>query len=225
MRKRQPKLIQILILLREWDMLFNQYFDRHDPPPSLEEWLFPAVRKSQYYFEKKGVLNENLNFVQKPVSILHSILKPWDGYWTFVLFDIPQKHNSVRASIRRRLSDWGFCFFQRSVWFSPLPINSWLKQLDKQIDNFYYLTIVRGKIYRDDPRKLVAEKWQLELWRERALSWLKEVKENRGFKKGNEENFWSLILDHPKVPLSFTSSNWPLKKVIKNFIKYKFSFK
>ena len=221
MAKRDPTLIRILLLLKEWFLLFDQYCDPHRPPPSLESWLFPQLKRQSYYFQKTGILNEKLEFIKPPASVLSAILKKWDGYWTFVVFDVPIKHNNTRDIIRRRLSDWGFRCLQRSVWFSPLPLNAWLRQLDEQIDDFAHLTIIRGKIYRDNPRELIMTYWQPELWQEEAEDWLSQVEE-KGLSSHWQQVFWDLLWSHPKVPLDLLPQPWPLKKMIKTFVKFKF---
>jgi len=45
--------------------------------------------------------------------------RPWDGRWRLVLFDVPERHNSRRAQVRRFLRGRSFGCLQGSVWISP----------------------------------------------------------------------------------------------------------
>lgn len=43
----------------------------------------------------------------------------WDRRWRVVIFDIPERRRSVRASIRRFMQEYGFVRLQDSVWIYP----------------------------------------------------------------------------------------------------------
>jgi len=43
----------------------------------------------------------------------------WDGKWRIVIFDIPNSSDIVRDIFRRKLKEFGFYPFQRSVWIYP----------------------------------------------------------------------------------------------------------
>lgn len=62
----------------------------------------------------------------------------WDGKWRIVIFDIPEKFKTVRNLFRRRLKDWEFKIYQRSVWITKRNITSKLNDLikDLKIDNW-----------------------------------------------------------------------------------------
>lgn len=56
-------------------------------------------------------------------------LRPWDGRWRLVTFDIPVQCNLARDRIRLRLRNRGFGLLQESVWITPhgLPtVSQWL---------------------------------------------------------------------------------------------------
>src|SRR5690606_20082068 len=50
--------------------------------------------------------------------------REWDGRWRMVLFDIPQRENSLRQKLRKLLKENRFGCLQRSVWLSPHPMDS-----------------------------------------------------------------------------------------------------
>lgn len=43
----------------------------------------------------------------------------WDRRWRIVIFDIPERRKSVRASLRRFMNEYGFVRLQDSVWIYP----------------------------------------------------------------------------------------------------------
>lgn len=45
--------------------------------------------------------------------------KRWDGRWRVVLFDIPERHRSVRNCLRVFMQEYGFVRLQDSVWIYP----------------------------------------------------------------------------------------------------------
>lgn len=45
--------------------------------------------------------------------------RKWDGKWRIVVFDIPNSSDIVRNIFRRKLKEFGFYLFQRSVWIYP----------------------------------------------------------------------------------------------------------
>jgi DNA-binding transcriptional regulator PaaX len=225
MRKRQSRLIQTLYTIEDLLIIFSDYFDKNPRKgTNIEDWLYAGIDSTSSYFVKKGILNPDLSFKQKPDSILKLIKKPWDKKWRFILFDIPTEHNTIRNIIRRRLKEWDFKFFQRSVWFSPLPLNKKIKELDKQIGDTDYLTVIEGRIGRINPKELVKEKWEIEKWQEKARDWNSKLEETKNLTKSLQKRFWDLIIEHPKVPQDLLPQNWPLEDIFETFIENKFDW-
>lgn len=44
------------------------------------------------------------------------INKDWDGKWRLVIFDIPEKQKRLRNTLRQKLKEWGFKYWQKSLW-------------------------------------------------------------------------------------------------------------
>ncbi len=94
--------------------------------------------------------------------------------------------------------------------------------MDKRVDDYNYLTVIEGKIYRDDPKRIVRNKWEIDDWRQRVLNWKNLIQDKRKLSEINQKTFWNLVLDHPKVPLDLLPKNWPLKDLVKQFDLRKF---
>ena len=204
-------------------VIFHDYFDQHKKPSisDFDKWLSVGSRRNTYYFIKKGVLNPDLTFKERRSSVLRLIRKPWDGKWRFVVFDIPEKERNFRDVVRRRLKELDFKQLQRSVWFSPLPLRKMIKKIDKRIDDYDYLTVIEGKIYRDDPKRIVRNKWDISTWVKKAQRWISKVENKQELDERNQNIFWELVLDHPKVPLDLLPRNWPLEEIVNLFTSKK----
>ena len=58
----------------------------------------------------------------------------WDGIWRLVIFDIPESQRRIRNILRRRLKEWGFNQWQKSVWATKKPLTEALRSLVKQLE-------------------------------------------------------------------------------------------
>ncbi|TSC89620.1 MAG: phenylacetic acid degradation operon negative regulatory protein [Parcubacteria group bacterium Gr01-1014_3] len=62
---------------------------------------------------KKFVLQYNIDEIKinKPIK--------WDGFWRFVIFDVPNTFSKERRNFRLKLRSMGFYQLQKSVWIYP----------------------------------------------------------------------------------------------------------
>lgn len=58
----------------------------------------------------------------------------WDGKYRIVLFDIPEKHKVVRDLLRRKLKNWKFEQWQKSVWLGKKDITEKLREVIKELE-------------------------------------------------------------------------------------------
>lgn len=59
--------------------------------------------------------------------------KDWDGKYRIVIFDIPESKRVVRDLFRRRLRDWKFKSWQKSVWVGKYNVTQKLRQLINKV--------------------------------------------------------------------------------------------
>ena len=52
----------------------------------------------------------------------------WDGKWRLVIFDIPEKKRRLRNTLRQRLKEWGFKYWQKSLWVSKKELEEPLRK-------------------------------------------------------------------------------------------------
>lgn len=95
------------------------------------KWGYPELKKASLAQALKR-LREG-GFIEKEYStgeIIYKLTKAgrdkailmkdedenWDGKWRLVIFDIPEKRRAARQFLRKKLKEWGFRKWQRSVW-------------------------------------------------------------------------------------------------------------
>ncbi|MBI2327574.1 CRISPR-associated endonuclease Cas2 [Candidatus Curtissbacteria bacterium] len=75
---------------------------------------------------------------------LEDQMEHWDGVWRLVIFDIPERHTRVRDTLRRRLKEWGFNKWQKSVWASKKPLTDHLRKLVKELGIENWVLVVES---------------------------------------------------------------------------------
>ena len=60
-------------------------------------------------------------------------LVKWDGIFRMVIFDIPESHKSVREVLRKKLKEWRFVKWQKSVWVSKKPLTEKIRNLVREL--------------------------------------------------------------------------------------------
>lgn len=68
----------------------------------------------------------------------------WDGKWRIVIFDIPESKRTVRNLLRRRLQDWNFKIWQKSVWVSKRNITNKLRKLISELGIEKWVAIIES---------------------------------------------------------------------------------
>ncbi len=213
---RESKILRAIKIAEDFLVIFDSYF--RDPVWVTENlWLSKEkFRKSKWHLIENDFVDQELN-VKEELFNIYKFCKKWDGKWRIVFFDIPEPERVIRDKIRRLLKELGFKGVQRSVWISPLPVNKKVKEIKKDVGDFKNFYLLEGRISKKESFALVDELWDCENWQEKTTKLLKKCKEMKRVDFNKE--FWSLVFDHPKLPLSLLPSNWPLKDLTKVFVK------
>jgi len=88
--------------------------------------------------------------------------KRWDGVWTVVMYDFPERERARRRRIRRRLIDLGFGCPQISILVSPLPVEEPIQKLlegERIADRVW--TLRAKRILGMDNRQVVRRAWPI----------------------------------------------------------------
>lgn len=140
--------------VRVEDFLYNTHiyakgYERNIKKPLLSQAISRLRKKGLVDFldDKKLLLKLTEGGLDQAiwVKLKEEESKNWDGNWTIVSFDIPEKRRAARDLLRSRLKEWGFIPWQKSLWASKkncsdplrkfitkLGINSWVKVLESR---------------------------------------------------------------------------------------------
>ncbi len=217
---RKSRLVQILTLAEDLLIHYHRYFEKRS-------WVYHGsgmpkvnVQKSAWYLMKKDILDKDLSFKSKHASIYREIRKPWNKKWQMIIYDIPEEKKMIRKNLRNLLEDLGFKCLQRSVWLSPFTSRWIVNKITNIIDDPKHIFTFKAEFSRKDSNYIVDDLWPVDDWKYKVRNFLNEVREKDKLTHGDQEKFWDLVAEHPKVPLDLLPRNWPLKKLAKTFIKF-----
>lgn len=109
--------------------------------------LISRLRK-EGFIERAKDLNENkiiLKLTEKGKDYL-KIEKAlsydkWDGKWRLVIFDIPESKRRLRNTLRQKLKEWGFKYWQKSLWASKKDIAEPLREFIHKLELSDYVLV------------------------------------------------------------------------------------
>jgi phenylacetic acid degradation operon negative regulatory protein len=103
-----------------------------------EEWLEKKEHKKSFTLNPSG--------------------SAWDGFYRFVLFDIPEKDRAIRDTLRKALKDLGAVNWQKSVWVTKENITSQMGEFIDETGLEDYCTVLEVKqIYNPKLQKMLLD--------------------------------------------------------------------
>lgn len=108
--------------------------DRHE--------FYQLIRRlrEEGFIEKTKDLDQNkiiLKLTQKGRNYLkiENVLnnEEWDGKWRLVIFDIPESKRRLRNTLRQKLKEWGFQYWQKSLWASKKDVAEPLREFIQEL--------------------------------------------------------------------------------------------
>ncbi len=79
----------------------------------------------------------------------------WDGQWRVVVYDIEEETRRLRERLRQFLRGHGFSIVQRSVWFSPYPIENELETFLKKEGLWEKIMVFKTVLKEEDCQRLI----------------------------------------------------------------------
>ena len=92
----------------------------------------------------KQMIIKLTNLGRDALGDLVVLQKDWDGKFRIVLFDIPESKEVIRDLFRRRLKDWGFKMWQRSVWISKNNVTERLRKLIDKMEIKDWVAVIES---------------------------------------------------------------------------------
>jgi len=79
----------------------------------------------------------------------------WDGQWRVVIYDVEEEVRRLRDRLRSTLRVLGFNFVQRSVWFSPYPVEEEMEAFLRKENLWEKIMIFKSTLKKSDSKKLI----------------------------------------------------------------------
>jgi CRISPR-associated endonuclease Cas2 len=96
-------------------------------------WIKKLINEEKAYVALTTLGREELVKLKEDRGLkLTSGKKRWDGRYRLVIFDIPEKSRIVRDTLRRRLKEFGFVGWQKSVWVTKENVTRALRSFVKE---------------------------------------------------------------------------------------------
>jgi len=216
---RKSRLLQVLRLAEDFLLFFDDYFKSTSWVYDHAGLSYSAKVKSKRHLKNKGIINDDLFLDLPEESVYGLITKPWDKKWRMINFDIPEESRNTRNRIRYSLKQLGFKNLQRSLWVSPLPVDKFIDNLRKELDDPHQMVVLVGELKGQSSSELVKQLWKLDKWKDKAKDLLDRIEKDELDRRKIEREFWDMIADHPKVPLALLPSNWPLNSLVVAFTR------
>lgn len=143
---------------------------------------------------KKGVLN---NFQR-----LKFINQPWDGKWRIVGFDIKESERNLRNILRHHLKLSGFGMLQKSLYISPLPVESAVEEFllsnrDK-LENTY--VFVSDKFFLENREELIDKVFHIKQLNSVYSRILEKLRSKKEAKRYVLSEFVKVSMEDPFLP-------------------------
>lgn len=152
--------------------------------------------------------------------------KKWDGVWTIVMYDFPEKIRGRRDFIRRKLKDLGFGQAQISILVSPLSLEEEIRKLieGEKLEDFVWV-LRAEKILGISDQEIAQRAWPLEeinMLYKKLLKSLRKAKQNKGFMDQWRGYFLAVNAADPYLPVELLPKEWQGYDCEKEFLKTDF---
>lgn len=149
--------------------------------------------------------------------------KSWDGWWRMVAFDIPNKLEGRRNSLREKLKEFGMGKLQESLYITPYDFGLDLQEFIETHELSEYVEVFEARhTFGSDPQTLVWRVWQLEKLEERYEELWQQLKEDQPFTSTDrlkyQTQFEQVLLSDPLLPKELLPKDWIGFKVRKLFL-------
>ncbi len=197
------------------------------------------LKRIQVYMNKKDIINtfdeihgkrlvitsrgHKIFYHDYPLAKLRT--RSWDGIWTVIMYDFPEKLRKFRNFIRRKLKESGFGSPQLSVLISPLPIDEGIQELieGEKMEKFVW-TLRARKVLGMENQEVARKAWPLDeingLYK-KLLKVLPKIKNVNNHKLLDNWKCYFLALNHadPYLPFELLPKDWMGEVCEKEFVK------
>lgn len=159
-------------------------------------------------------------FEDYPLSKLRK--ERWDGFWTVVMYDIPEKERNKRWRLRQILRKLGFGAVQESVFISPLKVEDALQSFLHSRGLSEMVWVMRARrVLGMENRKVAKRAWPLGDLRQvyEELLGVLSAAEKLGATEEWGRYFLAADVCDPYLPKELLPPDWPGFKCRDTFTK------
>lgn len=179
--ERVPATKKILTTMIKFEEMYEPIPKRHTYADALGlvagENEYRQIKRIQIYLKNRDILGtydstqgrklvvtstgHKIFYKEYPLAKLRK--KKWDGIWTLVVYDFPEKMRRARNRLRRKLISLGFGGVQLSLFISPLPLEDDVQKLieGKSLERFVWVLRAEGVLGIEDA-EVAKLAWPLE---------------------------------------------------------------
>ncbi len=101
----------------------------------------------------------------------------WDGYWSVIVYFIPEKKREARDTLRQELTWMGYGPLSTATWISPRDLSKEVEALAKRLKIKEYVQIFQAKqLGFSDPKAIIARCWDLDRIHKRYANFINEYR-------------------------------------------------
>jgi len=173
-----------------------------------------TIRSGKPYFRLTSKGRES---IKRDFPIFSLKKKKWDGIWTMIVFDIPEKQRRVRKILVQKLLDLGFGMLQRSVYISPFDLSADMREFlaGKGLEKWVFVARAKRLLVRN-PKKLAVKVWKLDrinkLYRKLIEDWQKgsnlRGKRKEQLMANIKSRYLWILTQDPCLPEELLPSDW-----------------
>lgn len=146
--------------------------------------------------------------------------KSWDGWWRMVGFDIPNKLQGKRGSLRDKLKEFGMGKLQESLYITPYDFGLDLQEFIESHELSPYVEVFEARhTFGSTPQILAWRVWQLDKLNERYEDFFQMLVDKRSFtsleRLDLQKQFEEILLNDPLLPRELLPKDWAGYKVRK----------
>lgn len=161
MIKKKSKILNASLILLEksvwvgatiYDFAYYTHQYAYGDPKGADRYEFyQLIRRlrKEGLIEKEKDLDQNkiiLKLTQKGknyIQIENALNnEKWDGKWRLVIFDIPESKRRLRNTLRQKLKEWGFKYWQKSLWASKKDVTKSLREFIHELGLSDFVLVV-----------------------------------------------------------------------------------
>jgi phenylacetic acid degradation operon negative regulatory protein len=101
----------------------------------------------------------------------------WDGYWSVIVYFIPEERREARDKLRQELIWMGYGPLSTATWISPHDLSAEVEELAKKLKIKEYVQVFQAKhVGLGNPKTVISRCWDLPRIHKRYASFIAEYR-------------------------------------------------